>query len=84
MKIGQKVKVKSLEQLRKISGISFRQQVTLKCGLIFKTEMLNFAGQTGIITEIANPGKHNKLTADSYKIGEIKIYWSTELLEEIK
>jgi len=45
--------------------------------------MLCYAGQMGIITEIAEPGPDNKLTSESYKIGNVDIYWSKELFIEV-
>jgi hypothetical protein len=84
MKIGTKVKVKSLEQLRKLTNIGFQKQVTLKNGLIFGSPMMMYAGQEGVITAIAKPGKDNQLTSDSYKVGEVDLYWSAELLEVVK
>lgn len=82
MKIGQTVKIKPLDQLRKITGLGFKRQVTLKSGLVFVPIMLCYAEMSGTITAIAKPGKDNQLTEDSYKIGEVDIYWSKELLIE--
>lgn len=85
MKIGDKVKVKSLEQLHGITNIGFQKQVTLKTGLIFGAPMLVYSGMEGIITRISKPGdEDNGLTQQSYKIGEVDLYWSAELLEAIK
>jgi hypothetical protein len=81
MKIGQTVKVKSLEQLQKITKIGFQKQVIMKNGGLFGSQMQVYAGQVGIITAIVKPGKDNILVSDSYKIGEVDIYWSAELLE---
>lgn len=85
MKIGQKVKVKNLFQLRKLTNIGFQKQVTLKSGLIFSPIMLVYADQVGEITKVAHPGDDgNKLTKEAYKIGEVDIYWSSELLEVVE
>ena len=83
MKIGDKVKVKELAELRKITKIGFKKQVPMKNGCIFGAPMLVYEGQEGIITEIVKPGKANRLVSPSYKIGEVDIYWSPEMLEVI-
>lgn len=83
MKTGTKVKIKSLQELHKITNIGFQKAVQLKNGLIFTPLMLCYAGQMGIITEIAEPGPDNKLTSESYKIGNVDIYWSKELFIEV-
>lgn len=83
MKTGTKVKVKSLQELHKITNIGFKSHVKLKNGLVFNPLMLCYADKIGVITKIAEPSKNNMLTSPSYKIGEVDIYWSKELLEVI-
>ena len=84
IKIGQTVKVKSLKQMRDLTKVGFRKQVVLKSGLIFSAYMLVYADQIGRITKIAKPGDDNQLTANSYKIGEIDIYWDESLIEVVE
>lgn len=83
--LNQKVRVKSLEQLLEISKIEKKEKVRMKSGLVFQNRMLQYAGMQGIITDIAEPGIHNRdkndLKENSYRIGSADIYWTADLLE---
>ena len=83
MKIGTKVKIKTLKELHSLTGIGFQRAVKMKNGGMFGPVMLCYAEQVGEITEIKYPGKDNQLTAPAYKIGDVDIYWSSELFEVI-
>lgn len=83
MKTGTKVKIKSLEELHKITNIGFQKAVKMKNGGMFTPIMLCYAEQVGEVTQIAEPGPDNRLTEPSYKIGNVDIYWSKELFEVV-
>lgn len=84
MKIGDKVKIKSVDELLKITGLrNLDSEVRLKSGLLFHPVLFAYAGFTGTITEIATPEDCKTLRENTYKIGVVKVYWTKDLFDKV-
>lgn len=87
-KLGDKVKVKSSKELIKMTG-GGPYPVELSSGLMFIAPMISFAGSSGLVTEIVNPGEErrgekNQLNEPSYRIGAVEVFWTADMLERCK